>query len=40
MTKIEWYEEYTDQFGAPALFAQNNTTYSVSLAIAGESGMK
>lgn len=39
LSKLEWYDEYTDEFGAPSLFANHNTTHSASLATMGESGM-
>lgn len=40
LSKLEWYPDFTDQFGAPALYANHNTNHSVSIASTGESGMK
>jgi hypothetical protein len=39
LTKLQWIEGYTDQVGGPSLWAQHNTTHSVSSSQTGEAGM-
>lgn len=39
LSKLEWISEYTDNFGDPLLWANHNTTHSVSQVQAGEAGM-
>jgi len=39
LSKLEWNREYTDIFGDPSLWANHNTTHSVSQAPVGEGGM-
>lgn len=39
LTKLQWIEGYTDQVGGPSLWAQHNTTHSVSPSQTGEAGM-
>lgn len=39
LAKLEWLSEYTDNFGDPSLWANHNTTDSVSYAETGEAGM-
>jgi hypothetical protein len=39
LAKLEWLYEYTDNFGAPSLWANHDTTHSVGHADTGEAGM-
>jgi hypothetical protein len=39
VTKLEWFEDFTDAAGGPALSVSHNVTHDVSLAPVGEAGL-